>query len=354
MRGASVAVSGAITCAAVFCVGVSGCASLVISDEEVSELPLAFVYFDAETSRHRAEQIARAMEEERTPATSSRGSSTARVVADVEKIAEYLQRSLGAERGSGERFPGRLALLDPRTREVTLVEGARKGAVPQDWSPDRERLLFTQVVHGEIPQLFELNVTTGDVGRLTRGRDAHPEGCYGPDGSVVYTSVDPSAAQRNSRIMIADPRGGAPEPVSQGEYAYYPTCAPDGSAVAYTEVGAGGRSQRVVIRSPIRTGEPRVLSPGKEPSFSADGRWIVFSAKRKGKWAIWRISPDGTGRTGLGRGGFDERRPSLSPENRLVVYVADTIQHQRLFLRRIDGSGDRIFFSGGDGDRPVW
>jgi TolB protein len=154
--------------------------------------------------------------------------------------------------------------------------------------------------------------------------------------------------------MITDPRGGAPQQVSQSGYAYYPSCAPDGSAVAYTEVGDRGRVQRVVIHSPIRTGEPRVLSSGKEPSFSADGRWIVFSARRKGKWTLWRISPDGTGRTGLGSGGFDERRPSLSPDNRLVVYVADTTLHQRLFMRRIDGSGDRVLFSGGDGDRPVW
>jgi hypothetical protein len=60
------------------------------------------------------------------------------------------------------------------------------------------------------------------------------------------------------------------------------------------------------------------------------------------------------GRKGLGHGGFDEHRPNLSRDNRLVVYVADTITNQRLFLRRIDGSGDRLFYSGGDGDRPIW
>jgi hypothetical protein len=34
--------------------------------------------------------------------------------------------------------------------------------------------------------------------------------------------------------------------------------------------------------------------------------------------------------------------------------VADSKFHQRLYLRRIDGTGDRILLADGDGDRPVW
>jgi TolB protein len=237
---------------------------------------------------------------------------------------------------------------------VTLIEGARKGAIPQDWSSDHKRLLFTQVVHGEIPHLYEFDVTTGDVRRLTHGTMANPEGCYGPDGRVVFTSVDSKSRERNARIMITDPGGDGPQQLSLSDYAYYPTCAPDGSAIAYTAFAAGGSKQRIVSRSPVLAGKPRVISPGKEPSFSADGQWIVFSAKLKKDWTVWRIRPDGTGRATLGRGGFDEVRPSMSPDNRLIVYVADTEIQQRLYLRRVDGTGDRILLADGDGDRPVW
>jgi len=189
---------------------------------------------------------------------------------------------------------------------------------------------------------------------MTHGEMAHPEGCYGPDERIVFTAVDPKASRRSARIMIADPGGDAPRQLSLSGYSYYPACAPDGSAIAYTTFDARARMQRVVSRSPTLTGEPRILSPGKDPSFSADGEWIIFSAQLKREWTIWRIRPDGTGRASLGRGGFDEARPSLSPDGRLFVYVADTKVHQRLYLRRIDGSGDRILLADGDGDRPVW
>jgi Tol biopolymer transport system component len=331
--------------------GVAGCASTTIRGEEIPDIPIAFVYFDPKTARLLAEEISDEMERLQGPTPGNQGEA----VAQVSEIKRYLEQTFGVEEGGApKRFEGRLALLDPRTGEVEVVAGARKGAVPHDWSSDHERLLFSQVVRGKIPHLYELDVTTGEVRPLTHGETAHPEGCYGPDGRVVFTSIDPRTRRKNSRIMITDPGGGAPQPLSLSDHAYYPTCAPDGSGVAYTVYGARGTAQHVVARALPLTEAPRILSPGREPSFSADGRWIVFSAKLKKDWTIWRIRPDGTGRATLGRGGLDEQRPSLSPDGRLVVYVADTEVHQKLYLRRVDGTGNRLLLADGDGDRPVW
>ena len=329
-------------------VAATGCVTAIGTDE-LPEEPIAFVYFDAETTRKRSEKIAEAMEREGGEPTRERR----RGVAEAKQVTRFLRDTFGA-RVEDPKLQGRLALLDPRTREVTPVAGARKGAVPQDWSADHGRLLFTQVVRNDRPQLFELHVDTGEVGPMTHGREAHPEGCYGPNGSIVYTSVDTSQRNRNARIMLYDPLEKRPRQISGSGYAYYPTCAPDGSAVAYSTIAESGGPQRIVIQSLEPGAEPRVLTVGKEPAFSADGSLIAFSAKLKGDWVLWRIRPDGKARKSLGHGGFDEHRPNLSPDGRLVIYVADTQTNQRLFLRRVDGSGDRIFFSGGDGDRPIW
>ncbi len=326
----------------------TGCVTSIARDELVDEL-IAFVYYDTETTRRRSEMILDSMEREE--GGSKHGKKPG--VAEVKKMTRFLKETVGY-RGEDPKFLGRLALLDPRTRDVSLVEGARKGAVPQDWSADHKRLLFAQVVHNDRPQLFELDVATGQIGPMTRGREAHPEGCYGPNGSVVYTSVDTKSGASSARIMLYDPLEKRPRQISGAGYAYYPTCSPDGGEVVYTAIPADGGAQRIVIQSLEPGAEPRVLTPGKDPAFSADGSLIAFSAKRKGEWALWRIRPDGKGRVSLGFGGYGEHRPNLSPDNRLVLYVADTTTNQRLFLRRVDGSGDRIFFEGGDGDRPIW
>jgi len=342
-RAGSATVAVALTALlATACVG-------AIGGDELPEDPIAFVYYDAETTRKRSENIAEGMRKE----SGETGSQPGRGVAAVGEMARFIRDKVGI-RVDAPEFQGKLALLDPRTREVTVVEGARKGAVPQDWSRDHKRLLFTQVVHGGRPQLFELDVETGQVGPMTHGRGAHPEGCYGPKGSVVYTSVDTSKAGRQARIMLYDPLEKRPRQLSSAGLAYFPTCAADSGMVAYSTIPPDGGPQRIVIQSLEPGAEPRVLSTGKEPAFSPDGSLIVFSARSHGDWVLWRIRPDGKGRKSLGHGGFDEHRPNLSRDNRLVVYVADTITNQRLFLRRIDGSGDRLFYSGGDGDRPIW
>jgi Tol biopolymer transport system component len=350
-RSAAVSLASISACVGMSCLGLAGCAYHGVRAEEIPDLPIAFVYYDAEAAREHAEEVAAESERDRGPAAGVEE----RAVAPVGEIMRYVEQMLGVpDRAKAARVQGRLALLDPRTGEVKLVEGARKGAVPQDWSSDHKRLLFAQVVRDEIPHLYEFDVTTGVVRRLTHGDMANPEGCYGPDGRIVFTSVDPRAPGREAKIMITDPGGDAPRQLSLSGYSLYPACAPDGSAIAYTSFDAARRTSHIVARSPTLTGEPHVLSPGKEPSFSADGEWIVFSAKLKREWTIWRIRPDGTGRSSLGRGGFDEQRPSLSPDGRLFVYVADTRYHQRLYLRRIDGTGDRILLTDGDGDRPIW
>ena len=345
MKGANGHAAAAIALAAL---GL-GCVATGLPADELPGEPIAFVYYDAEETRRRAADVAE--KSGGKPAPRDQGA----VIAALDDVSSYIRKSLGVSPSdAGGRYPGRLALIDPRTAKVTIIEGARKGAIPQDWSPDRERLLFSQVVRRGIPHLFEYVLATGEVRRRTSGRDAHPEGCYGPDGHIVYTSVDTRAKQRNARIMISGPTGGGGRRLSAPGYAFYPTCAPDGSAVAWTRVDDRGRRIQLVVRAPVLGGEPRVLSRGKDPSFSADGRWIVFSARIENEWTLWRVRPDGSGRASLGRDGNDEQRPSLSPDGRFVVYVADTKLHQELYLRRLDGTGNRILLAGYDGDRPVW
>ncbi len=78
------------------------------------------------------------------------------------------------------------------------------------------------------------------------------------------------------------------------------------------------------------------------------------SATTSLSWLSGAIRPDGTGRAPVGQGSLDELRPAISPDGRYVVYVAGEDFRKRLYLRRFDGTGDRILLADGDGERPVW
>jgi Tol biopolymer transport system component len=329
------------------CLAGLACQGLGISRTEMPERAIALAYYDVETARRRAEALVDADAEKKPARTEG--------VARVDDVSRYMGRIFGRGDEGGPisgRFSSRLVLLDPRAQRVSEVRAARPDAVPRAWSPDGERLMFSQLV-GEYRQMFEFDRTTQEVRQLTRGRGVHPDGCYGPEGRFVLVRAEVKRGRAVSKIQLTEPGGIRPRAISEGPMDYSPACAPDGRAVAWVSMEKPGR-ESLMVRMPALDGQPRRIGPGRDPAFSPDGEWIVYSAPTRQEWKLYRIRPDGSGRKAMGRGAFDELQPSFSPDGRLVVYVSDDGVNKRIYLRRFDGTGDRVLLEAGGGFSPIW
>jgi Tol biopolymer transport system component len=195
---------------------------------------------------------------------------------------------------------------------------------------------------------------------VTVGPLANTQACYGPEGRLAVSVVDIRSKRATAHIALSGPGGRKPlRRISAGPADHSPACAPDGSAVVFVRQDRKGR-ETLWIRSPVLNGETRLLGPGREPSFSRDGRWLTFSAKVGRSWRIWRMRADGTGRARIGnyrsgRGLREESTPTISPDGRYVVYTSSEAPPRvHLYVRRLDGSGDRILFADGDAEFPIW
>jgi TolB protein len=313
------------------------------------ERPLALSYFDAETFRRRAEQLEDTAEAEQGDPEQPDG------IVRKKDLTRFLENVTGVKRTQQSietAFPGRLALLRPRSEQVEVLPAARPGADPRAFSPDGSRLLFTQL-DGEYRQLFELDVGSGNVRQVTRWPGVHPDGCYGPDGRLVWTHADVVKGEPVAHIEITEPGGRAPQSISKGPLDFEPACAPDGSAVVWTTYDDRGH-EVLAVRQPPVEGEVRIIGPGRSPAFSPDSRWIVYSGPVARAWRLYRVRPDGSGRARIGDGTLDELEPAVSPDGRLVVYVSDDGYHKRIYVKRLDGSGDRVLLDTGGGESPVW
>jgi Tol biopolymer transport system component len=51
---------------------------------------------------------------------------------------------------------------------------------------------------------------------------------------------------------------------------------------------------------------------------------------------------------------LDETAPTCSPDGQLVVYSATEEHRERLYVKRFDGSGDRILYADSSASHPVW
>src|SRR5689334_9693990 len=92
----------------------------------------------------------------------------------------------------------------------------------------------------------------------------------------------------------------------------------------------GPSKMELYVANADGSGEHRLLPDSKgldyDPSFSPDGKWIVFTSERDaegtGQADIWRVHPDGTGLEQLTHDTSLEDAGALSPDGTKLVYVS--------------------------------
>lgn len=323
-----------------------GCAGPGFDVADLPDTPIAVVARTREEAERRVELLARARE--RDAATTATG------VARLEDITDYL----GLGRTPDERrvdLMGRMALLVAREERVEPLPAATRGARPMDWSPDHRRLLFSAPREG-LPQIHELDLASGEVRVLTHGPDPHPAACFGPGGRLAVARVERGpGGDPASRIYVTEPGGGEPRPVSDGPFDADPDWSPDGRVLVWSGLGPGDVEVLMAV-DPAAGGPPRVLTRGREATFSPDGAWLVYSAPVRGSWKLWRMRPDGSGKHPLGQSPRRERQPAVSPDGRFVVYVSEESEgaRQQLWVRMLPAATDRPLAHDHDGLAPAW
>lgn len=257
----------------------------------------------------------------------------------------------------------KLIFLDPVEREGERVEFAPRDARPLAWSYDRTRLLY-QVEKERRPQLFEWIEATGEVRQLTFGRP-HVDGSYGPGGRIAMVRRNP-LRQEGDRIVggfqiyVTEIGGANPRPVTEGPFDVAPAWSPDGKVLVYEhwDVDGGDTLRRVDVDAAGANREiSRALARGRSPVFSPDGEWVIYSARTRVGYRLFKMHADGKGRRSLGRSGLQEMDPSVSPDGAYVVYSGHNGNSEsgpQILVKRIDGSSPRQLQVDGSGSLPVW
>jgi Tol biopolymer transport system component len=90
-------------------------------------------------------------------------------------------------------------------------------------------------------------------------------------------------------------------------------------------------------------------------SFSADGRWIVFSTNRAGSWDVWRARPDGSAPERLVEDPAFDDQAALSPDGRSLAFVSTRSGQADIWIMDIATRRSRNLSNHPAGDfRPAW
>ncbi len=185
-------------------------------------------------------------------------------------------------------------------------------------------------------------------GKVISSGPTHLSPAFRPDGTVA---AGYSESQKTSIYAFSGRSKSLL--VGQGGINVSPTFSPDGSRMAY--VSDVGGSAGIYVGSAGGGGGTRLPINGKatDPAWSPTGEYIAFVSRETD---ICIIRPDGSGYQQLTGGQGANYRPSFSPDGRMIVFSSTRNGSPRLFVMAANGDNQQPLlpeFKGAQ-DTPYW
>lgn len=259
-----------------------------------------------------------------------------------------------------------VAALWPREKPVRLSDHRLVSDFPRSarfptLSPDGGTIAFVDDVNGR-PQVWVRSVTSGQPTQLTfvDGLDIgwtrwSPNGnrIYfnyeggiwvvspfgGPPRRVVARGKNPSLSADGTSLVyeglglpdgdlgiwLASADGAKPTRVLNRPFAIasMPAVAPDGRSIVFFRSSGGPLGDLWIV--PTAGGAPRRLTyddaETDSPTWTTDGKFVIFSSKRAGSRTLWRIAASGGDPTPLTTGAGEDSDPQVSLDGRRMIYT---------------------------------
>jgi len=90
------------------------------------------------------------------------------------------------------------------------------------------------------------------------------------------------------------------------------------------------------------------------PSFSPDGKQIVFESDRGGGQQVYVMNADGSNQHRISFGEGRNATPVWSPRGDLIAFTKQAGGQFRIGVMKPDGSGERVLSNGWEDEGPTW
>ncbi len=223
-----------------------------------------------------------------SPAWSPDGSKVAYVSMEDRKPVVYLQD-----------------LMTGRRNVISNVKG--NNSAPS-WAPNGNMLAVALSKDGNT-EIYTVGADGSGHRRLTNSASIDTEPQFSADGQSIYFTSDRSGGPQIYKMSVS---GGNPTRVTfNGNYNISPRVSSDGKTLAWISQRNGGFS---LYAMDLASGQELRLADGAtEPSFSPNGKYIMYATKGGGRVSLAVVSVDGRVKQRLTTKAGNIREPSWGP-----------------------------------------
>ncbi len=263
-------------------------------------------------------------------------------------------------------FGSRLEILDVASGHRQMIYETDEVFEAPNWTRDGQALIFNS--EGRLYR-FDLAARTPtliDTREVVRNNNDH---VISFDGTML--AISSHAGETNHSLVYTVPlAGGTPKQITPTGPSYLHGWSPDGKSLVFT----GQRDGKFdIYRVPADGGEEVRLTtaPGLNdgPEYTPDGQYIYFNSTRSGRMQLWRMKAEGSGQEALTDDEYDNWFPHVSPDGQWVAFLSylvgevepsDHPAAKRVYLRLmpLDGGAPKViaYLYGGQGTMnvPSW
>lgn len=205
------------------------------------------------------------------------------------------------------------------------------------WSHDGTKIYYTSYKYLN-PDMFEIDLIKGKIKPYIMFQGLNIPGGNSPDGNKMVMTL---SMGKNPNIYLLNRETRKLKKLLKNfPLASSPTYSPDGSQIAFVS-DRSGNPQVYVLN--LETGKTRKLTRfnwADSPAWSPTGEWIAFAGRksRKEKMNIFLTDLTGNIKHRLTINSGSNENPSWSPDGRFLVFSSTRNKKKELFIMDVDGS----------------
>jgi len=239
---------------------------------------------------------------------------------------------------------------------------------PPRWSPDGKTIASVPaMVSVGVPQaIVLLDPATKQTRRIkvpTDGFGAGPLAWADEGGNVIYSQTDSPAgavvgnAGSTVRIVKQDVRSGESERLMWSPYGAQLIEIPgEGRLVFDTRSSRESLREFGIDRAVASAGRwlTRGNSNDRQPAYSPNGEWIVFSSNRAGNLDLWRVSTKTGAAHRVTEDAAEDWDPAFAFGGKKILWSSNRSGHFEIWMANADGSVPKqITHDGLDAENPT-